>query len=141
MYAGAAPSAKSSGNSAPQIVRFLAKGNRIEYAYVAQNQWWGSGINTVKKNTISYLRANMVSPPAGRQSVRQPAQWHHRDQSRMAPAHPKGSSVWPLHHRDGPVLRERRERHSLFAAGYLRPGRSAHHSKDALGSLLHLCEL
>lgn len=67
MYAGAAPSARSPANSAPQIVRFLAKGNRAEYAYVAQNQWWGSGMNTVnvKKNTIAYLRANMVSPPEG----------------------------------------------------------------------------
>jgi hypothetical protein len=68
MYAGAAPSATSPANSAPQIVRFLAKGNRTEYAYVAQNQWWDSDSNTVKtvKNkTIAYLAANMVSPPAG----------------------------------------------------------------------------
>lgn len=65
MYAGAAPNAPSSANSAPQIVRFLAKGNRAEYAYVAQNQWWGAGINGVKKNTIAYLSANMVSPTAG----------------------------------------------------------------------------
>lgn len=65
MYAGAAPSATSPANSAPQIVRFLAKANRTEYAYVAQNRWWGSGINMVKANTIAYLSANMVSPPAG----------------------------------------------------------------------------
>jgi hypothetical protein len=68
MYAGAAPGTPSSTNSAPQIVRFLAKANRTEYAYVAQNQFWSSDdmrVSQIKTATENYLKVNLVSPPAG----------------------------------------------------------------------------
>ncbi|TWB23379.1 hypothetical protein FBZ89_102132 [Nitrospirillum amazonense] len=47
MYAGIlrdeAPSTK---NSAPQLIRFLAKANKTEYDYVAANKFWYSGTGT-----------------------------------------------------------------------------------------------
>jgi hypothetical protein len=64
MYAGAAPK-NVSGNSAPQLIRFLAKGNRTEYAYVAKNQWWTGIPSAIRKATVTYLDTNQASPPQG----------------------------------------------------------------------------
>jgi hypothetical protein len=64
MFAGVAPT-QATGNSSPQIVRFLAKANRTEYVYVAQNKWWSAIDPTVRTDTETYLAKNMASPPAG----------------------------------------------------------------------------
>ena len=71
MYAGNAPSSVT-GNSAPQLVRFLAKSNHVQYQYVARNsdpnnkvnQWWSvipAAVNTATRN---YFAAHQASPPA-----------------------------------------------------------------------------
>lgn len=64
MYAGIGPTT-SATNSAPQLIRFLAKGNRAEYAYVAQNKWWTSIDPGVRSATKTYLATNQSSPPPG----------------------------------------------------------------------------
>src|SRR5882672_2116251 len=68
MYAGNAP-AQRTGNSSPQIIRFLAKANRNQYTYVAGQgttaQWWNQLPPTLVKATQTYLVNNMKSPPAG----------------------------------------------------------------------------
>jgi hypothetical protein len=73
MYAGAAPDDGSPGNSSPHLIRFLAKGNRAEYVYVAGNssptdpndQWWSSVPADVVARTKAYLAWKMASPRAG----------------------------------------------------------------------------
>jgi hypothetical protein len=67
MYAGVVSAKSSASNSAPQLIRFLAKANRAEYAYVAGNGWWGGGAPLM--NTIQYLTANKKDPPNGTQYV------------------------------------------------------------------------
>lgn len=72
MYAGAAPSSVSDGNSAPQLIRFLAKSNRIQYQYVTRNsdpnnkvaQWWSVIPASIDQATKAYLAQNMAAPPA-----------------------------------------------------------------------------
>jgi hypothetical protein len=73
MYAGVVQSGSSPGNSAPQLIRFLAKSNRSQYVYVASNsnpnntasQWWAAIPQPVAQATANYLMANQASPPAG----------------------------------------------------------------------------
>ncbi len=73
MYAGVVPADASPGNSAPQLIRFLAKANRTLYDYVAvnssptdkANQWWRSIPSPVVDKTKQYLATVMASPPAG----------------------------------------------------------------------------
>lgn len=65
MYAGVVLPTSSPGNSAPQLVRFLAKANRSQYVYVAQNQWWNSIPANIVNATKNYLAANLKSPPSG----------------------------------------------------------------------------
>ena len=73
MYAGHVLSNSSPGNSAPQLIRFLAKANRAEYVYVTKNssptdptnQWWSTVPASVVKATKAYLAQNHASPPAG----------------------------------------------------------------------------
>lgn len=81
MFAGSAPAALPSSapfNSAPQLVRFLAKANHVEYVYVAKNKWWGFGDNNVDPNTgspapfagpqtetMAYVAANHRDPAPG----------------------------------------------------------------------------
>lgn len=66
MFAGVAPT-QVAGNSSPQIIRFLAKANRVEYTYVASPgataAWWLGP--PVIPATQAYLQANQKSPPAG----------------------------------------------------------------------------
>ena len=64
MFAGVAP-LQVSGNSSPQLIRFLAKANRTEYLYVAQNKWWYTIDSAVRANTEAYLAQKMTSPPPG----------------------------------------------------------------------------
>lgn len=73
MFAGVAPTPNPSpgpgDNSAPQMIRFLAKANRVEYKYVAsqgsQAAWWEGLPPNVVQMTKSYLNTNNASPPAG----------------------------------------------------------------------------
>jgi hypothetical protein len=66
MFAGVAPT-QVAGNSSPQLIRFLAKANRVEYTYVASPgataAWWLGP--PVIPATQTYLKANQKSPPAG----------------------------------------------------------------------------
>jgi len=65
MYAGVVdPNQQQPGNSAPKLIRFLAKANRTQYSYVAQNQWWAGVPSNVVKWTKTVLE-NGTSPPAG----------------------------------------------------------------------------
>jgi len=81
MYAGVVSPGSSPGNSAPQLIRFLAKANRKEYVYVAKNssptdpanQWWNIIPTSVVNATKAYLAQYKASPPSGSsQYVSQP---------------------------------------------------------------------
>lgn len=73
MYAGVAGADSSPGNSAPNLIRFLAKANRAEYVYVAKNSdpnaqfpdspWWKSIPGSVVQKTKDFLTSNQASPP------------------------------------------------------------------------------
>jgi hypothetical protein len=71
MYAGVVDPNSSPGNSSPQLIRFLAKANRVQYTYVARNsdpkdrtkQWWGHIPRGVVNQTKNYLMTNEASPP------------------------------------------------------------------------------
>ncbi len=73
MYAGVVAPGSSPGNSAPQLIRFLAKANRSQYVYVTSNsstsdpsdQWWTQIPQAVVTKTKSFLMQNRISPPAG----------------------------------------------------------------------------
>jgi hypothetical protein len=73
MYAGVVSPDSSPGNSAPQLIRFMAKANRKEYVYVARNssptdplnQWWSAIPSSIVAATKSYLTKNQASPPSG----------------------------------------------------------------------------
>jgi hypothetical protein len=72
MYAGVVQSTSSPGNSAPQLIRFLAKSNRAQYNYVTSNSdpkkdvlWWSQIPLSVGQATANYLATNKSSPPAG----------------------------------------------------------------------------
>jgi hypothetical protein len=77
MYAGTVPDDVSPGNSSPHLIRFLAKANRAEYVYVADNssptnlndQWWSSVPVDVVTRTKAYLASKMVSPRAGSKTM------------------------------------------------------------------------
>jgi hypothetical protein len=73
MYAGAAPTTVTDGNTAPQLIRFLAKSNRIQYRYVASHSsasseataWWNVIPASIDRPTKAYLETNMAAPPPG----------------------------------------------------------------------------
>lgn len=64
MFAGIVPSASTSTNSQPQLIRFLAKGNRNFYDYVAAQQYWyqGQAFNTAQANFANAAAANSYPP-------------------------------------------------------------------------------
>ncbi len=72
MYAGAAPNS-ARDNSAPKLIRFLAKGNRTLYNYIAANRWWGGGLGgnnpAPAASTVAYVKANNADPPPGSTSL------------------------------------------------------------------------
>lgn len=73
MYAGVVSVSSSPGNSAPQLIRFLAKSSRSQFVYVAGNsdptnplvQWWSAIPPSVVTATKAYLAQNQQSPPPG----------------------------------------------------------------------------
>jgi hypothetical protein len=72
MYAGSGP-ATATNNSAPKLIRFLAKANRTLYNYIGANQWWGGGTGTNNtspaQQTIAYVNQNFADPPPGSTSL------------------------------------------------------------------------
>lgn len=52
-------------NSAPKLIRFMAKANRQDYVYVAGNQWYGGVPSLINTNTIAYIQTNKRDPPPG----------------------------------------------------------------------------
>ena len=77
MYAGVVDPTSSPGNSSPQLIRFLAKANRVQYKYVAGNssptdpsqQWWESIPDKVVQDTKAYLAMHKASPPPGSETL------------------------------------------------------------------------
>jgi hypothetical protein len=77
MYAGVVKPESSPGNTAPQLIRFLAKANRSQYVYVTDNsdpndpfaQWWSAIPPDVVSDTKAYLAQNQSSPPAGSKTL------------------------------------------------------------------------
>lgn len=77
MYAGVVPDDASPGNSAPKLIRFLAKSNRTLYDYVAANssptdkakQWWRAIPDPVVAATKQFLASKQASPPAGSKTM------------------------------------------------------------------------
>jgi hypothetical protein len=65
MFAGVVDAASSPGNGEPQLIRFMAKANRPEYAYAAKNNWWYAVPPTIVKSTRDFLATNQYSPPSG----------------------------------------------------------------------------
>jgi hypothetical protein len=60
MYAGVVSAKASASNGAPQLIRFLAKANRVEYAYIASHKWWDGSAPTGA--TAKYVKANKEDP-------------------------------------------------------------------------------
>jgi hypothetical protein len=73
MYAGVVSADSSPGNSAPRLIRFLAKSNRSQFVYVAGNSdpstpgamWWSAIPDSVVTATKAYLAKHRASPPPG----------------------------------------------------------------------------
>lgn len=75
MYAGVVPATPTGGNSNPQLVRFLAKANQVQYTYVAANQFWYANpalaqaarnfFNAVKQTPPTFPSAPRVNFPNG----------------------------------------------------------------------------
>ncbi|MGA8497911.1 MAG: hypothetical protein WB764_20665 [Xanthobacteraceae bacterium] len=63
MYAGTVSDDASPGNSSPKLIRFMAKANRVEYTYVARNQWFDGAPTAIVKATLKYLQEKQASPP------------------------------------------------------------------------------
>jgi len=60
MYAGVVSAKPFASNSAPQLIRFLAKANRVEYAYVAKHHWWDGSAPVGP--TTNYVLMNKQDP-------------------------------------------------------------------------------
>ena len=79
MYAGVVGANGSQVNSAPNLIRFLAKANKLEYTYVAKNSdpnaqfpnspWWTSIPQSVLQKTKDYLTSNQASPKSDSSDV------------------------------------------------------------------------
>ncbi len=70
MFAGVLPPSVSNptaqnANAGPQLIRFLAKGNRTFYDYVAANQFWykGAAYTTARMNFNNAAVKNSYPPP------------------------------------------------------------------------------
>jgi hypothetical protein len=65
MFAGIVPPAATQSNGQPQLIRFLAKGNRAFYRYVAANQYWyhGKAYTTAQLNFAAAAQNNRYPAP------------------------------------------------------------------------------
>lgn len=64
MYAGIGNPQPSSENSAPQLIRFMAKANRAEYDYVQKIGAKAGPSRTLRQDSINYFK-NVGDPPPG----------------------------------------------------------------------------
>jgi hypothetical protein len=66
MFAGVLPAAATPTNSVPQQIRFLAKGNRAQYDYIAANSYWNHGGDffAAVENFTNSIALDKVPPPA-----------------------------------------------------------------------------
>jgi hypothetical protein len=71
MYAGVVSIEPSISNSAPKLIRFLAKANRMEYTYIAGHHWWDGSAPTAA--TGQYVLANKKDPTDADKYVLLPA--------------------------------------------------------------------
>ncbi len=66
MYAGINPAAAQPKNAAPQLIRFMAKANSVEYTYVAANKYWYEVANaprrTARQNFIKAVNTGTFPP-------------------------------------------------------------------------------
>ena len=66
MFAGG-PAIQDSANTAPQLIRFAAKANNVEYEYVAQNWYYTSSnvklATAIANNKKAYAASPPVAPP------------------------------------------------------------------------------
>ena len=66
MFAGG-PAIQDSANTAPQLIRFAAKANYVEYEYVAQNRYYTSSnvklATAIANNKKAYAASPPVAPP------------------------------------------------------------------------------
>ncbi|HJT00121.1 MAG TPA: hypothetical protein VJ756_13605 [Terriglobales bacterium] len=60
MYAGVVSAKPSASNSAPKLIRFLAKANRAEYIYIASHHWFDGSAPTGA--TAAYVKNHMQDP-------------------------------------------------------------------------------
>ena len=63
MYAGVVSVKPSARNSAPQLIRFLAKANRTEYEYVAKHDLWAA--SQIVSAAANYVKQYKKDPPNG----------------------------------------------------------------------------
>ena len=73
MYAGIVPSAATTDNANPQLIRFLAKGNRTFYEYIATNDFWYKGQDYVTATGNFATAASSNSFPPAAPTVQLPA--------------------------------------------------------------------
>ena len=67
MFAGGVPAGSTPVNSNPQLIRFLAKANLSEYAYVAQHSYWyatSGSPRVIATQNFKKAVANNAFPPA-----------------------------------------------------------------------------
>lgn len=68
MSAGVVPAAPTPANSSPQLIRFMAKANLAQYAYVAQNAYWydlvGSPRKLARTNFTNAVKSKVFPPTA-----------------------------------------------------------------------------
>jgi hypothetical protein len=78
MYAGALAKYKPPYlNTAPQLIRFLAKANQTQYVYIAQphpsisgiNPWYSGVPQSTKNATLAFLASNLADPPPGSKTM------------------------------------------------------------------------
>ncbi|MFZ0267617.1 hypothetical protein [Caulobacter sp.] len=72
MYAGVGVATPSPDNSAPQLIRFMAKANRAEFDYVQKIGAVNGPSRALRTATINYFKTQGDPPPGGTQYVSLP---------------------------------------------------------------------
>ena len=103
MFAGG-PAMNDSANTSPQLIRFAVKANRVEYDYVAKNQYYLPGnVKTAGREQCTGLYE--ASTDRAKTAFHQFPGRDRRDQKRLAPAQRQRQSG-PLPYADRALLRE-----------------------------------
>ncbi|RAI37583.1 hypothetical protein [Rhodoplanes roseus] len=63
MFAGILPARTGGANTAPQLIRFMAKGSRLQYVYSLRNEYWyhSAALQTAEQNFIDAVKTG--TPP------------------------------------------------------------------------------